>query len=113
MTRKRAVAVMNVALASVTFSALAWWSLVSPAAFNHVPLLLVNVLNVPPALVGLLYGRGTNGSLLSAVMRSCDFCSPREHMLSYFAAAIPAYVLLFTTIAYVVARMKMRQHRTT
>src|SRR5690242_20300637 len=105
--RRAFLVVLLVLVASVAASFAAWWSLVSPTA-TGIPLALVKVINMPPAVVGVAIGRKMHGGFLSAVIRECDFCSPREHMVSYFSVALPAYMLLFGASAALIVRRKSR-----
>lgn len=108
MRRERAVIALSIVVASVAVSAFACWLLVSPSAVGRFPAVLARALNTPPAIVGAAYGRETNGNLLSAAIANCDFCTPREHLVSYFAAAIPAYVIVFGAMAFTFARLRKR-----
>jgi len=107
--RRPLFAVLFVLAASAAMSFAGWWSLVSPTAAGYVPLALVKTINLPPAIAGIVVGRNTRGNLLSAVIRDCDFCTPREHMISYFSVAIPGYVSLFGGVAALIAWRKWRR----
>lgn len=107
--RQRIATAGLILLASCGLSALSWWLLVA-AREDAVPRSLVYALNVPPALVGAAYGRSMHGSLFTAVMRDCE-CSPQEFFLSYFASAIPSYIILFSAVVFCTRRFRSRAHR--
>jgi len=97
-----ALLILSVALGVAWFG---WWSAVSPAALNRVPISVVKAINLPVATIGWLT-RSYQGIDLWYGSRGCDFCTPFQHTVHYFTFAIPIYAVIFWAVYFVWSRKR-------
>jgi hypothetical protein len=106
-----------VLIAAGALSVSAWRLTVRPEDEDKkIPPALIWVLNVAPATLGTLLGRGRRGGpFIAAAFEWCEWCTSREHFIRYMKLAFPANVAAFSLIAVsvkTIARRLARMNRT-
>lgn len=96
-----------VIMMALALSSALWWAFASPAANGLVPFALLRAFAAPVGVVGWVMSRGAPHSL-SALVGSCDFCTPRRHFVHFLEVAVPAYCVLFGVLALLVTGRKPR-----